>query len=289
MNGERKGSRVQDLKILSPAKINLFLHVSGKRPDGYHDIVSLMCCVSLYDVISFDFGGGITSVTCTDPEIPCDERNHALKAVYLFLGKFRKNEGIRIHIEKNIPAGAGLGGGSSNAAAVLSCLNKWFGNPFSVEEIMAMGLEIGADVPFFLFKKPALATGTGEKLQEYNLKLPYKVLIVYPGFSVLTKEIYNNLNLRLTNCKNKLKKLVFVQEFDAKLLCNDLESVTVSKYPEINEAKEAILKQGAAGVLMSGSGSSVFGLFSDNDSAIKAEKALSQNRGWRVFVVDAIC
>ncbi|MBU2622217.1 MAG: 4-(cytidine 5'-diphospho)-2-C-methyl-D-erythritol kinase [Proteobacteria bacterium] len=277
------------MKILSPAKINLFLHVSGKRPDGYHDIVSLICCVSLYDVMSFDFGGGITTVTCTDPEIPCDERNHALKAASLFLGKFRKNEGVRIHIEKNIPAGAGLGGGSSNAATVLSCLNKWFGNPFPVEEIMAMGLEIGADVPFFLYRKPALATGIGEKLKEYPLKLPYKILIVYPGFGVLTQEVYNNLNLRLTNCKNKLKKLIFVQEFHAKLLCNDLESVTVSKYPEINEAKEAILKQGAAGALMSGSGSSVFGLFPDNDSAINAGNVLSQNRRWRVFVVDAIC
>jgi len=276
------------VKILSPAKINLFLHVSGKRPNGYHDIVSLMCCVSLYDVISFDFGG-ITSVTCTDPEIPCDERNYAMKAAYLFLEKFRKNEAVRIHIEKNIPSGAGLGGGSSNAAAVLSFLNRWFSNPFSVEEIMAMGLDIGADVPFFLFNKPALATGIGEKLKEYNLKLPYKVLIVYPGFGVLTKEVYNNLNLRLTNCKNKLKKLVSVQEFDAKLLCNDLESVTVSKHPEINEAKEAILKQGAAGVLMSGSGSSVFGLFSDNNRAIKAGNAISHNFRWRVFVVDAIC
>jgi len=277
------------VKILSPAKINLFLHVSEKRQDGYHEIVSLMSCVSLYDIISFDFGGGITSVMCTDPEIPCDERNHALKAAHLFFEKFRKNEGVKIRIEKNIPAGAGLGGGSSNAATVLSCLNKWFENPFSVEEISEMGLEIGADVPFFLHKKPSLATGIGEKLKDYPLKLAYKILIVYPGFGVLTKEVYNNLNLRLTNCKNKLKKLAFMQEFDLKLLCNDLESAAISKYPEINEAKEAILKQGAAGVLMSGSGSSVFGLFSNNDSAINAGNVLSQNPRWRVFVVDAIC
>jgi len=276
------------LRILSPAKINLFLHVSGKRPDEYHEIVSLMCCVSLYDVISFEFDG-VTSVTCTDPEIPCDQRNHALKSAHLFLGKFGKNERVRIHIEKNIPPGAGLGGGSSNAAAVLSSLNSWFGNPFSLEEIMTMGLEIGADVPFFLFKKPALATGVGEKLKEYPLKLPYKILIVYPGFGVSTKDIYNNLNLGLTNCKNKLKKLASVQEFDTKLLCNDLESVAFSKYPEINETKEAILKLGAAGVLMSGSGSSVFGLFPDNGSVINAVNVLSQNSRWRVFVVDAIC
>lgn len=274
------------MKILSPAKINLFLHVSGKRPDGYHDIVSLMCRVSLYDIIYFDFGGGITSVTCTDPEIPCDERNHALKAAYLFFGKFGKNEEVRIHIEKNIPAGAGLGGGSSNAASVLSVLNTRFGNPFSAEEIMAMGLEIGADVPFFLFKKPALATGIGEKLKEYPLKLPYKILIVYPGFEVLTGNVYKNLNLRLTNCKKKLRKFDSIQEFDAKLLCNDLESVAASIYPGIKEVKEAIFKQGAAGVLMSGSGSSVFGLFPDNDSAIKAGDAISRNCRWRVFVVD---
>ena len=277
------------MKILSPAKINLFLHVSGKRPDGYHDIVSLMCRVSLNDVISFDFSGDKTSVTCSDSEIPCDERNHALKAANLFFGKSGKSRAVRIHIEKNIPSGAGLGGGSSNAASVLSSLNERFGYPFYDDELMAMGLEIGADVPFFLFKKPALATGIGEKLKSYPLKLPYKILILYPGFYVLTREIYDNLNLRLTNCKNKLKKLALVQDFDAKLLCNDLESAAVSKYPEINEAKAAVLKQGAAGVLMSGSGSSVFGLFPDDDSAKKARDALFRNPGWRIFVVDAMC
>lgn len=276
------------MKILSPAKVNLFLHVSGKRHDGYHEIATLMCCVSLYDVLYINFVNGTSSLTCTDPEIPCDEKNHALTASSLFLKKFKKKAGVKIHIEKNIPSGAGLGGGSSNAASVLSALNSRFGYPFSIEELLSMGLEIGADVPFFLFKKPAFATGIGEKLEEYALKLPYKILIVYPGFSVSTADVYKNLNLRLTNCKNKLKSLSLKREFDAQLLCNDLEHVTASMHPEINKVKKAILKQEAAGVLMSGSGSSVFGLFPDGDSATKAGMVLSLNKGWRVFVVDLI-
>jgi 4-diphosphocytidyl-2-C-methyl-D-erythritol kinase len=277
------------LEIQSPAKINLFLHVSGKRPDGYHELLTLMCCVTLYDILSIDMGYQNISVSCTDPEIPSDEKNHAYRAADLFLKKLDKKEGVRIYIDKKIPAGAGLGGGSSNAAAVLSGLNNFFGNPFPLSEIMKMGLEIGADVPFFLFKKPALATGIGDKLEEYPMKIPYKILIIYPGFGVSTKDIYNNLNLRLTNCKKKLKNSPFEREFDPELLCNDLESVTASRHPEINEVKEALLKKGAEGALMSGSGSSVFGLFPDYDSAIRANNALSMNCKWRVFLADIIC
>lgn len=277
------------MEIESPAKINLFLHILGKRPDGYHELSSLMCCVTLYDILLIDTGFKNISVSCTDPEIPTDEKNHAYRAADLFLKKLDKKDGVRIHINKNIPAGAGLGGGSSNAAAVLSGLNKLFGNPFTLSEIMKMGLEIGADVPFFLFKKPALATGIGDNLEEYPVKIPYKILIIYPGFGVSTKDVYNNLNLRLTNCKKKLKSSPFEREFDPELLCNDLESVTASRHPEINEVKEALFIMGAKGALMSGSGSSVFGLFPDYDSAINVGNVLSQNRGWRIFVVDAMC
>jgi len=277
------------LKIESPAKINLFLNISGKRPDGYHELSTLMCCVTLYDNLSIDTGYKNISISCTDPEIPTDEKNHAYRAADLFLKKLDKKDGVGIHIDKKIPAGAGLGGGSSNAAAVLSGLNKLFGNPFPLSEIMKMGLDIGADVPFFLFKKPALATGIGDKLEAYPFKIPYKILIIYPGFGVSTKDIYNNLNLRLTNCKKKLKENPFKREFNPELLCNDLETVTASRHPEINEVKEALLKTGAEGALMSGSGSSVFGLFPDYDSAITAKKALSMNSKWRVFLADAIC
>ncbi len=248
-----------------------------------------MCCVTLYDILSIETGYKNISVSCTDPEIPTDERNHAYRAADLFLKKLDKKDGFRIHIDKKIPAGAGLGGGSGNAAAVLSGLNKLFGNPFPLSEIMKMGLEIGADVPFFLFKKPALATGIGNKLEEYPVKIPYKILIVYPGFGVSTKDIYNNLNLRLTNCKKKLRNSPLKREFDPELLCNDLESVTASRHPVINGVKEALLKMGAKGALMSGSGSSVFGLFPDYESAITANKALSMNCKWRVFLADAIC
>jgi 4-diphosphocytidyl-2-C-methyl-D-erythritol kinase len=277
------------LKILSPAKINLFLHVLGKRQDGYHELLTLMCCVTLYDILLIDTACNNISVSCTDHEIPTDEKNHAYKAAALFLKKLGKDDGISIHIDKRIPSEAGLGGGSSNAAAVLSGLNRLFGNPFTLSESMEMGLEIGSDVPFFLFNKPALATGIGNKLEEFHAKIPYKVLLVYPGFGVSTKDIYNNLNLRLTNCRKPHKSATLNRKFDPKFLCNDLESVTASRHPEIIEVKKALLKHGAEGALMSGSGSSVFGLFSDHGSAARAKDLLATNRKWRVFLVDIIC
>ncbi len=276
------------MNILSPAKINLFLHILRKRRDGYHELMTLMCCVTLYDVLSIERGYKNISISCTDPEIPTDSKNHAYRAADLFLKKLNVKDGVEIYIDKKIPSGAGLGGGSSNAATVLSGLNILYGNPFALSEIMEMGLEIGADVPFFLFKKPSVATGIGNKLVEYPFKIPYKVLVIYPGFGVSTKDVYNNLNLRLTNCKKKPKRLIFKQEFNSELLCNDLESVTASRYPEINEIKEALLRTGAKGAIMSGSGSSVFGLFPDYDSAARAKDVLSTNCKWQTFLVDII-
>jgi 4-diphosphocytidyl-2-C-methyl-D-erythritol kinase len=276
------------LEIVSPAKVNLFLQVTGKRQDGYHQLLTLMCCVTLYDILFIDIGCKDISVSCNDPEIPSDERNHAYRAADLFFKMLDIKEGVKIFIDKKIPAGAGLGGGSSNAAAVLSSLNSFFGNPLGFNEIIKIGGRIGADVPFFLFKKPALARGIGDKLKEYPFKIPYKLLIIYPGFGVSTKDIYNNLNLRLTNCKKTLKKSPFERDFDPRLLCNDLEPVTASMHPEINEIKKSLLKEGAERALMSGSGSSVFGLFHDYESAVKADNALSKNSKWRRFIVDII-
>jgi len=137
------------MKILSPAKINLFLHVTGKRPDGYHDLVTIMCCVSLYDTISLTTHVKKTTVSCSNAEVPEDETNIAFKAADLFLNKLNRQEGVKIKIKKEIPVAAGLGGGSSDAAAVFLGLNRCYGYPFSLDDLMAMGTSIGADVPFF--------------------------------------------------------------------------------------------------------------------------------------------
>lgn len=278
------------MKVLSPAKINLFLHVTGKRPDGYHELVTLMCCIGLYDTIAIDFNVKEISITCSAPQVPADETNLAFKAARLFYKTFKRPEGIRIAIEKNIPVGAGLGGGSSNAASILLALNRYYGLPFSRDELISMGLSIGADVPFFIYGKPAIASGIGENLEAYEGISKFHIVLIYPGFSVSTAEVYNNLNLRLTKCQKKINIISFMEyNFDAAChLCNDLETVAESRHPDIALAKKALVSHGAIGALMSGSGPTVFGLFATANKAQRANRVLAQNNKWQTFVVDLL-
>jgi 4-diphosphocytidyl-2-C-methyl-D-erythritol kinase len=278
------------MKILSPAKINLFLQVTGKRPDGYHELFSLMCCVSLFDTIFLRFGTEKIEIKSSDPQIPLDETNLAHKAAALFFKTLGVKDGVAITIEKSIPVAAGLGGGSSNAASVLRGLNYHYDFPFTRDQLMSLGLSLGADVPFLLFQKPALASGIGEKLEAYPELLPNNVIIVHPGFRVSTAEVFQNLNLRLTKCKKKITKTSLTKTgYNVSLhLCNDLEAVTVSKYPEIKSVKEQLINQGALGALMSGSGPTVFGLFSDQDKAGQAMQAIGRNPRWNVYPAEIV-
>ena len=278
------------MKILSPAKINLFLQITGKRQNGYHDLFTLMCCISLYDTVSLSFGAKYTTVSCSDPEVPEDESNLAVRAANLFFKTVRKNEGVKIGLDKQIPVAAGLGGGSSNAASVLLGLNRYYGQPLPHDKLISIGLSIGADIPFFIFRKPATASGIGEKLEPYEgLKL-FQIVLVCPKFAVSTKEIYKNLNLKLTKCNKKLKDTTFQKKiFDIeKHLCNDLEEVTASICPDVNKAKEALLSHGAMGALMSGSGPAVFGIFSDFDKAQIAYNAIVNKHNWRLFQAEML-
>jgi len=278
------------MKILSPAKINLFLQVTGKRPDGYHDLFSLMCCVSLCDTVFLQFDTDKIVIESSHPNLPLDETNLAHKAAALFFKTLGVSDGVKITIEKNIPVAAGLGGGSSNAASVLRGLNHHYGYPFSRDQLSALGLSLGADVPFLLYQKPALASGVGEKLEAYTAQLPNHVIIVYPGFRVSTAVVFQNLNLRLTKCKKKITKPSLKKTgYNVSLhLCNDLEAVTVSKYPEIKLVKEQLVKQGALGALMSGSGPTVFGLFSDQEKAGQAMRAIDRNPRWNAYHAEII-
>ncbi len=278
------------MRILSPAKINLFLQITGKRPDGYHDLVSLMCCVGLYDTVTLSFGVKETSVSCRHPDVPEDETNLTAVAASLFFNTLNINDGVKISIEKQIPVGAGLGGGSSNAAAVLLGLNRFYDTAFSQDKLISLGCSIGADVPFFIFRKPAIVSGIGDKLKAYQGLESFKILLVFPGFGISTAKVYKNLNLGLTNCKKKLRSfLLNEQSFNPGChLCNDLEPTAASMYPGIFIAKEALLRYGALGALMSGSGSTVFGLFPDSDTAFRAQCALEANNEWQVYLVDMI-
>jgi 4-diphosphocytidyl-2-C-methyl-D-erythritol kinase len=153
---------------------------------------------------------------------------------------------------------------------------------------MAIGLGLGADVPFFVFGKPALASGIGEKLEAYSGALPFHFVLVYPGFLVSTAEVFQNLNLGLTKCKKKIKEPFLTNfGFNSDLhLCNDLETVTASKHPVIISIKKQLLTLGAEGALMTGSGPTVFGLFSDLQTAERAKQALGENTAWDVFACD---
>ena len=282
------------MKILSPAKINLFLQVCGKRPDGYHELFSLMCCITLFDEISLQFGGGKTiEMVCSHPNLPSDDTNLAHQAANLFHSQLDSPRGLKIQLIKNIPVAAGLGGGSSNAASILLALNTHYGHPFSKKQLMEMGLTLGADVPFFIFQKPAVATGIGEKLEAFKGDLPYHVLLYFPGFNVSTAETYQNLNLGLTKLEKKpTSNHLKLNRFNpARHLTNDLEQVTVPRYPEISLAKENLLNLGAVGALMSGSGPTVFGLFDSAETAEAAKQALSgdqADQNVQLFLADPI-
>lgn len=283
------------MRLLAPAKINLFLQVTGKRVDGYHDLVTIMCCIGLYDTITLSFDTRGISLICNDPDIPDDEANLAHRAASLFIGSLSKEEGnkpkgVKISIEKKIPIGAGLGGGSSDAAAVFLGLNRYYGHPFSRSELERFGFEVGADVPFFIFGKPALVQGAGEKLAPFKGLKPYQILLVYPGFSVSTAEVYRKLNLGLTKSKKQHKSSRFIkQDFNVEShFHNDLEQVTATEYPDILKIKKTLLTHGAAAALMSGSGPTVFGLFLSPDKARQAKNSLSKHLRWKLFLADLL-
>jgi len=285
--------------VKAPAKINLFLYITGKRPDGYHNLFSLMCPVALYDTVRLTFGTGGIAVTCDYPGVPEDSSNLAVHAAARFFdaafdGKMPPAAGgLTIHIEKKIPLGAGLGGGSSDAAAVLRALNHYFGHPLSTSSLMNLGAGIGADVPFFIFGAPALASGIGDRLEPFPRLTPWTVLLVYPNEPVSTAWVYKNLNLRLTKDEKKLSKF----HFDGRIfnvdndLVNDLEAVTVRAHPVIKEIKRLLLAHGAAGAMMTGSGSTVFGLFTDAGQAESARTILGynqQSQNWTLYVADLL-
>ena len=174
------------IQIIAPAKINLFLQVTGKRPDGYHELFTLMCPLGLADRIRLDPAGSGIRVTCSDPAIPADTTNTTYRAAEIFLRNLTKRHhppltGVEITIDKRIPVGAGLGGGSSDAAAVFRGLNRLLGYPFQLAELMELGREVGADVPFFIFGQPALATGIGERLDTVSQ------IAAIQGFAVLSR------------------------------------------------------------------------------------------------------
>jgi 4-diphosphocytidyl-2-C-methyl-D-erythritol kinase len=282
------------LALAAPAKINLYLRVLNRRPDGYHEIESLFCPIGLYDRLLLTPDSGIT-LNCHVAHVPGDEHNLAHRAAVLFfkalgaVGGSKADAGVRgvhIDLEKKIPVGAGLGGGSSDAASVLKGLNQICGGPFDGDHLRSLALSLGADVPFFIDARSAIATGIGERLSIFDNIPKYWTIIVFPGVHIATAEVYKKLNLRLTKQQKEISNFHFIgQQFDAcRHLANDLETVTEKHYPEIKAAKSLLRQKGALGSLMSGSGSSVFGLFDTEQKARQAMAALPPIKGWRFYL-----
>lgn len=278
------------VRILSPAKINLFLRITGRRADGYHNLLSLMCRVGLFDEIRLRLTAAPIRLMCSDPCLPRDESNLAVRAAAVFFEALGRREGVEIALEKRIPVSAGLGGGSSNAASVLMGLNHASGRPFSRRRLKQLARRLGADVPFFICETPALASGIGDILEPYPNLPMFHIILICPPFAVSTAEVYRKLNLRLTNCSKQLTRARFKKEgFDPKRhLCNDLETVTQALHPEIIGVKRQLLGRGALGALMTGSGGGVFGLFGNASDAYKAADSLEIGSGWRVFPVEML-
>jgi 4-diphosphocytidyl-2-C-methyl-D-erythritol kinase len=289
---------MESLVIQAPAKINLFLRIVGKRPDGYHELYSLMCPVGLYDTLTLSFDRQEVSVACVHPDVPEDATNLAVRAAHhffkaAFTDRSASALGVHIELHKAIPVGAGLGGGSSDAAAVLRALNDHFGSPLTTPELQRVGARIGADIPFFLCGGPAVATGIGDRLKAFPHLSPWTALLVYPNTSISTAWVYKNLNLRLTKDEKKLSKFHFDGQFFNidKHLVNDLEPVTERVLPVIGQIKRLLMENGAAGAMMTGSGSTVFGLYADAKRAARAHQALGkrpQSRDWTMLTADLL-
>lgn len=271
----------------APAKINLCLHVLCRRPDGYHEVRMVMQQISLCDRIRMVVGAGEgVTVDCPGLDLPAGGENLAARAARLLLEKAGVRAAVRIEIAKKIPVAAGLGGGSSDAAAVLKGLNRLLSLGFDNAALEEMGLALGADVPFFIRGGTALAEGIGERLSPFSIRPAAAYLLVNPGFAVSTVWVYRNLVLTSKGDEANLARFVGCYSGLLRLLHNDLESVTLEHFPVLKDIERRLLKAGADGALMSGSGPTVFGLFRDRAAACRAGEELAQTTSWQVFPVE---
>jgi 4-diphosphocytidyl-2-C-methyl-D-erythritol kinase len=288
------------VKIRAPAKINLSLRVVGKRQDGYHFLDTVIVPVSLYDEIEIlktkaaagkkKTTGRLIRVSCDHPLVPRGEKNIVFRAAQLLMRRAGSEQPVHIKIRKRIPVGAGLGGGSSDAAATLIGLNRLLRLRLSTAQLEKMALFLGADVPFFIRARPARARGIGERLEPIKKLRRFWLVIVYPGFPVSTAQVFKTLGSTLTKLpvNTSIPSSLTSVEKLAGLLFNDLESVTLKRYPKLRLIKEALLHEGAAGGLMSGSGSSIFGVFASKRQATRALRRLPKEEGAKAYLVHTL-
>ena len=286
------------LEKKSPCKVNLLLNILGRRADGFHELETILQPVNLCDEMTFKRTQSGLRLSCNDPELPTDSRNLVHRAATAFLAATGISDGIEIHLQKNLPLAGGIGGGSANAAVTFSALNELFGSPLALEKLHALAATLGSDVPFFLHDRPALATGRGEKvalLENFPALRGKAFFLVHPGFGIATPWSYQNLARFPRALNGRAGRAV---ELMAKLQGNDLsaaapdfynalEAPAFDKFPVLKLYQDFLRENGAAGSLMSGSGSTTFAIFENLAAAEKlVEKFKSRfgDHGWMAVV-----
>jgi len=272
------------LKITARAKINLTLDVLGTLPDGYHEVRTVMQLLDLCDILEISSGISGITLSSDSKKIPIGPENLVYRAAQLLLARTGLEKRAHINIIKRIPVAAGLGGGSSNAAAALWGLNRFWELGFTPEELMEMGAEIGADVPFFMTAGTALGSGRGDKLTPLPSPPPMGVLLVKPHFGVSTAQVYKLFDKLPGETKLRTDSMIqALEKRDANAIAahlgNDLEPVTASLHPEIREIKRELVDAGALGAEMSGSGPTVFGLMANKEKARLLAANIKSNFG----------
>lgn len=280
------------MKCKAYAKVNLSLDVLGVKENGYHLLSMIMQCIDLYDEIEIKEKESGIKVYCSDKRIPTDRRNLAYKAAEIFMEKYKINKGIEIHIEKSVPSEAGLGGGSSDGAAVLKMMRDLFKPEVSNEDLAVLGEKLGADVPFFIYGGTALCEGIGEIITPLNNFSNHRLVLVKPNFGVSTKEVYEEVDKKVLKERPETKQIVeYINNNELESLCNSmvnvLERVTLEKYPVLINIKEEMKNLGSIGVLMSGSGPTIFGFFKEDELA-KACYDYMKNKYSQVYITKTI-
>ena len=286
------------MHLKSPCKVNLILNILGKRPDGFHELETVMHPVNLFDELNFERGGSSIQLTCDEPTLPVDSKNLVYRAAEAFLKQHRSDAGVRIHLKKRIPLAAGLGGGSGNAATALLGLNELFGSPLPMKALETIAATLGSDIPFFLYNHPALATGRGEQVQPLETFPALQgraFFLIHPGFGISTPWSYQNLArfpVALNGRPGRAQRLVtLLRAGDLKTATeefyNSLEAPAFDKFPVLGLYKEFLQANGALFSLMSGSGSTTFAI-TENLAAAEslAEKFKSRfgANGWTATV-----
>lgn len=282
------------LKLKARAKINITLDVLGKREDGYHDLSMIMQTINLCDIIFIKkIEEDTIKLKSNLSWLPCDKRNLIYRAAEVMKTKYNIKEGIFIELTKNIPVAAGLAGGSTDCAATLVGIRNLFKLPVSNTELMAIGKELGADVPYCIMRGTALAEGIGEKLTPLPPFPNCHVLICKPPINVSTATVFGSLDLKKVEKhpdNNKVIKLIKNKDLKGicENMCNVLENVTIANYPIVADIKELMIENGAIGSMMSGSGPTVFGFYNNYETALNALKQIRYKTKIREIYVTTI-